>query len=76
MKKKLRNRIVHRAIVIPEIMILDTIVNTPLDLKTGEPIERRATVEERKLVRKGQHMYWRALLQDNRGRLYLREVLV
>ena len=54
---------------------MDTIVNMPLHPKTGLPMLHKTEVEERKKVHFGWHMQWRALLLDDRGRLYLRMII-
>lgn len=58
--------------------VMDTIVNTPLNPKTGRLMFDRAEIEERKKVYKGYHMIWTVLLRRSRGRgdeLYMRLVI-
>jgi len=74
-KPKVKKRVIKKQIFIRRTGIADTIVNIPLDLKTGRPIMRKMDVQERKKLCKGQHTYWRALLEDDRGMFYLREVI-
>lgn len=62
----------------PKTEVIDTIINIPLHPKTGELMWKKAEVEECKVVRKGQHMFYQVLLQKNEGhgdQLYRRIVI-
>jgi len=56
--------------------LVKTIVNVPLDLRTGRPLFHREEVEERKTIRKGRHVQFRALLKDARDNYYVRLVVI
>ena len=74
-EKKLRH-VRRHLIIVEEDTIMNTIVNTPMDPRTKSPMFKRMDVQQRKLVRAGQHVLWRAILADRRGRYHLREVIV
>ena len=74
-KKRLKH-VRRHLIIVKEDAIMNTMVNTPMDPRSNSPIFKRMDVQERKLVRAGQHVLWRAILADRRGRYHLREVIV
>jgi hypothetical protein len=51
------------------------IINTPIDPDAGIPIEKKADVELMGNLSAGWHIHYAAILIDNRGRPYLREVI-
>jgi len=59
--------------------LMKTIVNVPLDPKTGRPLFHKEKVEESKILKKGQHIQYRALLKKTGGKeeqYYVRLVII
>lgn len=73
-RRKYKTGVRRDRIFIRKNVVMDTIVNYPLDME-GIPLFSRAVVHERKRLRVGWHNRWRAILKDNRDEYFLREVI-
>jgi len=75
-KKKSKKRTRTRLFFTPKTKkLVPKIVNTPLDPDTGFPIEKKAQVELVGPLFAGQHIHYMSILENRRGRPYLREVI-
>ena len=72
---KFKKRVMTKRVFIQQARVINTITETPLDLKTGIPITKKTKIEERKNLHRGWHTYWHVLLEDNYRGLYLRELI-
>jgi len=54
--------------IFPKTEVMDTIINVPLHPKSGQPMWKKAEVEEHRRIRKGQHMFYQVLLRAKKGR--------
>lgn len=76
MREKKKKHLIKENFFLKKDKLMPTIVNVPLDPKTGRPLFRREEVEERKIIRKGQHTQFRALLKDDKDRYYVRLTVI